>query len=99
MWKELKTNKINCYENKKTDKELYAYGSKIPLELLGQFTTDVSLTKQGGKAKAEFFVKNGKGPALLGRDTAVELGILNIGHVYGVESINDIFKEYADCFE
>ena len=75
LWSKLKREKIECV-SKKSNKKLYPYGSKQPLEILGTFS---ALTKVGETVvKAEFVVIDGEGEALLGRETAVQLGVLRV---------------------
>ena len=81
-----------------TNKKLYPYGSKQPLEVLGTFS---ALTKMGKtEVKAEFVVIDGEGEALLGRETAVQLGVLQFGvPVYSVKSKEEILHDYKGIFE
>ncbi|XP_061187089.1 uncharacterized protein LOC133195250 [Saccostrea echinata] len=61
----------------KSTKRLFSYGSKEPLQILGTFR---ALTKYRlRETYAEFAVVNGDYISLLGKDTAVELGVLRIG--------------------
>ena len=76
MWSKLKQDKIKCV-SRKSDKKLYAYGSKQPLNVLGTFSALARV--EGKEAKAEFVVINGEGAALLGRETAIQLGVLKLG--------------------
>lgn len=69
MWNKLKSNKIKCV-SEKTDKRLFAYGSEKPLNLLGKFTTQVSLKDSNVNIESDFYVMQDRGPALLGKDTA-----------------------------
>ena len=84
LWSKLKQEKIECV-SKKSNKKLYPYGSKQPLEILGTFS---ALTKVGEiVVKAEFVVIDGEGEALFGRKTAVQLGVLQFGvPVYSLKS-------------
>jgi hypothetical protein len=47
---------------KKTDKKLYAYGSDMPLNVLGKFSCNVSLNAKGQSkcVQAVFYVVKGK---------------------------------------
>jgi predicted transcriptional regulator YdeE len=42
VWEKLKENKIKC-KSEKSDKKLYAYGSKTPLSVMGKFSCNVCL--------------------------------------------------------
>ena len=73
----VKDEKIECV-SKKSNKKLYPYGSKQQLEVLGTFS---ALTKVGKTVvKAEFVVIDGEGEALLGKETPVQLAVLQCIH-------------------
>ena len=75
LWEQLKKQHINCVSRRST-KKLYAYGAVTPLEEIGTFTKDLSL---GSKSvSAEVTVIKGQGEPLLGRESAVELGVLKL---------------------
>lgn len=76
-WKHLKKHKIVCTTSS-TNKLLYPYGVKEPLPVLGKFETEVEVTPDR-KETAVFYVIKGKGSALLGKETSVQLGVLTIG--------------------
>ena len=84
--------------SKKSNKKLYSYGSKQPLEVLGTFS---ALTKVGEtEVKAEFVVIDGEAEALLGKETAVQLGVLQFGvPVYSVKSKEEILHDYKGIFK
>lgn len=93
-WEELKSQKIEC-KSYRCKKKLYAYGSSVPLEVIGCFEAKVVL---GDKVcEAEFVVIDGTGQPLLGRSTAIKLGVLQIGS--SINSVSsDIVEEFKDCF-
>ena len=97
LWTKLKQEKIECV-SKKSNKKLYPYGSKQPLEVLGTFS---ALTKVGEtEVEAEFVVIDGEGEALLGRETAVQLGVLQLGvPVYSVRTEEEILCDYKEIFK
>ncbi|XP_044180988.1 uncharacterized protein K02A2.6-like [Acropora millepora] len=97
LWSKLKREKIECV-SKKSNKKLYPYGSKQPIEIQGTFS---ALTKVGETVvKAEFVVIGGEGEALLGRETAVQLGVLQFGvPVYSLKSKEEILHDYKGIFE
>ncbi|KAK2554063.1 hypothetical protein P5673_024409 [Acropora cervicornis] len=65
---------IKCVS--RTTKKFYAYGAVTPLEVIGTFTTDLSL---GSKSvSTEVSVIKGQGEPLLGRESALELGVLKL---------------------
>ena len=97
LWSKLKQKKIKCV-SRKNDKKLYAYGSKQPLNVLGTFS---ALVRVGGKeTEAELVVINGEGAALLGRETAIQLGVLKLGtRICTVTSSETIMADYKEIFE
>ena len=93
-WEELKSQRIKC-KSRKCEKKLYAYGSSVPLKIIGCFVAKVVLGDS--VCEAEFVVIEGKGQPLLGRSTATELGVLRIRSPINSVS-SDIVEEFKDCF-
>lgn len=93
-WEELKSQRIEC-KSRKCEKKLYAYGSSVPLKVIGCFETKVVLGDS--VCEAEFVVIEGKGQPLLGRSTAIELGVLQIGSPINSVS-SDIVEEFKEYF-
>ena len=58
-------------------KKLYTYASDEPLRLLGTFTCKADIADKCTESR--FFVIDGNGTPLLGRDTAKKLDVLRIG--------------------
>ena len=87
-WEWLKRNRIVCTSSR-SQRQLYTYGSQTPLEIIGTFNCEV-LTGHHA-TNAEFCVISGKGESLLGKDTAVNLGVLKMG-------IGNWFKELGQIF-
>lgn len=97
LWSKLKQDKIKCV-SRKSDQKLYAYGSKQPLNVLGTFSALVRV--EGKETEAEFVVINGEGAALLGRETAIQLGVLKLGtRICTVTSSETIMSDYKEIFE
>lgn len=97
LWLKLKQDKIKCV-SRKSDKKLYAYGSKQPLNVLGTFSAEARV--EGKEAEAEFVVINGEGAALLGRETAIKLGVLKLGtQICTVTCSETIMSDYKEIFE
>jgi hypothetical protein len=101
-WSSLKEKKIKVSSSEpQSQRRLYAYGSTEPIPIKGTFSCNVEIGDQA--CSAEFVVIKGKGPALLGKRTAIELGILHIGPVHHVESQckvpSDIMKKYSSVFQ
>ncbi|XP_014677655.1 PREDICTED: uncharacterized protein K02A2.6-like [Priapulus caudatus] len=92
-----------------TSKKLYAYQSDEPLEIKGVFAADICLADGKVSKHAEFVVLNGKGCALLGRDTAIKLGVLCLkNQVNAVDSeaigkpddlyVQKLLSKHSACF-
>ena len=77
LWEYLKANKVRCASSKAT-KKLYSYGNKQPLQVAGTFTVDV-LVGNRVLNEVEFVVIESEGHALMGRETAIALGVLKLG--------------------
>lgn len=77
-WKELKEKHVVVTnQRKETGKVFRAYGGH-QLLLLGAFTTMIGLNNK--QKLADFFVIEGEGKLLIGRDTATAMKILRIGN-------------------
>ena len=102
-WDNLKRNSVKC-DSKQSDKKLFAYGQKEPIQVAGTFASEIVCEINGKKCVDEFTVFKGTGRPLLGRNTAEKLKVLRVGHVSGVHvssvmtegSDTDIRKGYAD---
>ena len=77
LWECLKANKVR-YVSSKATKKLYSYGSKQPLQVAGTLTADL-LVGNTVLNEIEFVVIESEGHALLGRETAIALGVLKLG--------------------
>lgn len=84
-WEMLQEKKIKC-GSARSDKKLYAYSSSEPLLVKGIFWCEVGIGKRS--TTAEFTVICGRGEPLLGKDTAVKLGVLRIGA--NVAAVSDL---------
>lgn len=62
---------------KGTDKTLYSYDSKTSLNVKGTFETIIQINKKS--VQATVFVINGGSRDLLGKETAISLGVLKVG--------------------
>jgi hypothetical protein len=86
-----------------SDKKIYGYGNDKPLNVAGCFNANVSVNDKC--VHADFFVVEEKGQALLEKQTALDLGIIQI-HV-PTETVNVlssdwksvITQKYPKCFE
>ncbi|XP_033641983.1 uncharacterized protein K02A2.6-like [Asterias rubens] len=98
LWEELKGKRIQC-KSERSNKKLYAYGSTNPLKVLGKFVTKIKvdgMSHEDTEVEADFYVTESKGPALLGKDTSVELGVLKIG----VNLVaGEVIDSYPECFQ
>ena len=76
-WEDLKRQGIDCKSRATNGKKLYAYASEKPINVKGTFETTVEC---GSRAvKTSFMVIDGNGVPLLGKETAMNLGVLKIG--------------------
>ena len=97
LWEKLKEKRIKC-RSRKSNKKLFSYGSTKPLNVLGSFTTTTSVGEHS--TEAEFVVIGGRGEPLLGRSTAMKLGILKIGpSVMNVSDKPQIMDNYKEVFQ
>ena len=102
-WNNLKQKHIRS-ESKVSDKKLFAYGQKEPMEVVGTFVAEIACEASGEGCVDEFTVIKDTGTPLLGRDTAGKLKVLRVGPVGEPQvcsvvtegSDEDIRKEYAD---
>ena len=85
----------------KATKKLYSYGSNQPLQVAGTFTAEVSVgERERVLSRVEFVAIENKGHALLGRETAITLAVLNIRpQVNSVEACTDGAKGKPSIFE
>ena len=67
----------------------------MPLKVIGCFVARVVLGDR--VCGSEFVVIEGKGQPMLGRSTAIELGVLQIGSLTNSVS-SDIVEEFKYCF-
>ena len=97
VWVKLKGNKVKC-TSKKCNKSLYTYGSQKPLEVLGSFTATAAVGDK--ETEGKFIVIKGKGEPLLGRHTAVQLGVLKVGlNINSVTSKETILEKHKEVLE
>lgn len=84
-----KCSKILCVSTKTVTKSLYTYSSKEPLKTNGVFKFQINVGKQS--TEAEFTVVEGDGEPLLGKQTAIELGVLKVD--VNISAVTDIKSE------
>ena len=68
-WESLKQKGVKC-KSRKCEKKPFAYGPTKPIEVVGTFESEVHCEESGEKCVDEFTVVEGRGKALLGKDTA-----------------------------
>ena len=71
-WNNLKQKHIKC-ESKVSDKKLFAYGQKEPVEVIGTFVAEIACEAGSERCVDEFTVIKSTGRPLLGRSTAEKL--------------------------
>uniref|UniRef100_A0A669BA80 Gypsy retrotransposon integrase-like protein 1 n=1 Tax=Oreochromis niloticus TaxID=8128 RepID=A0A669BA80_ORENI len=100
IWEKLKAEKIKCHSYvPKKQRNLYAYSSAQALTVKGAFRCEIKI---GDRAEeAEFIVIRGNGEPLLGKKTAIKLGVLKIGeNVAAVTDLKHTLKEkYPKVFK
>lgn len=80
VWKSLLTAGITIYKKKYgCDRQITAYASHKPLEVILIFEAVISVNEAKPTAYAEFFVVKGAHKSLLSKRTAEELKILKVG--------------------
>ena len=100
LWEYLKADKNKC-SSRKANKQLFPYGSKKPLDVLGEFTAELCLHKGSERRRIDidFTVIQGEGHALLGYKSAKQLGILQINQVDVKTANQDIYRNYDELFQ
>ena len=104
-WESLKQKGVKC-KSRTCEKKLFAYGQTKPIEVVGTFESEIHCDESGEKCVDEFTVVEGRGKALLGKDTAEKLKVLRVGppnspQAYSITSEGtsvDIVKNSADVF-
>lgn len=100
LWNYLKKNHVMCVSSKST-KQFFVYGSQEPLKVASMFTATVKYNETI-IPNVEFVVIEGTGQALLGRDTAIQLGVLkivrNVSDISGKKT-ESVFDKYLACFK
>lgn len=93
-WNTLKEKGVKCSNQvKQSDKTLLAYGSKIPLEIMGSFETTIKVNKQEERTNIYVIARGSRN--LLGKDSALRLGVLKLG--IGIDQIrNGPFPKFKD---
>ncbi|XP_011858920.1 PREDICTED: uncharacterized protein K02A2.6-like [Vollenhovia emeryi] len=83
-WEFLKDQKVTSFNLiKEPDKTLLAYGSDTPLNIQGSFETGIKVNNR--EETATIYVISRGSRDLLGKDTAIRLGVLNLGlNVYQI---------------
>ena len=93
-WDNLKRDSVKC-DSKQSDKKLFAYGQKEPIQVAGTFVSEIVCEINGEKCVDEFTVFKGTGRPLLGRNTAEKLKVLRVGPVSGVH-VSSVMTEGSD---
>ena len=104
-WESLKQKGVKC-KSRTCEKKLFAYGQTKPIEVVGTFQSEIHCDESGEKCVDEFTVVEGRGKALLRKDTAEKLKVLRVGppnspQAYSITSEGtsvDIVKNSANVF-
>lgn len=99
-WERLKSMNIKCHSYiPETERKLFSYSSDKPLPIKGAFECEARIDNR--MVSAEFIVIKGTGEPLLGRDTAMKLGVLKIGT--NIAAITDLkqtlHSQYPEVFK
>lgn len=85
-------------ELKKPYKTLYAFGQSKPLDILGQFSTNLSVEDKC--TQAMFFVFNGKSSNLMSVQTSRELQLLQLRSIFPEENLEaEVKAKFPECFK
>jgi len=95
-WKYCKAKRIRCVSKINVTDKIYPYGQNKALELLGEFRGNLEIGDR--KTRVTFLVMKGRGRALIGYDTAKELGILRIG-LEATVNINEARYQNKEIFK
>ena len=97
-WGQLKQDGIRCASKEANGKKVYTYASDVPLKVKGTFTCQAECGSRS--TQAEFLVIDKDGVPLLGKDTAMKLGVLKIGvDVGAVSHTQNIPEMYPELFK
>ncbi|XP_062537683.1 uncharacterized protein LOC134206010 [Armigeres subalbatus] len=88
-WKQLKRTGFEAHVVRKGSKKIFnAYGSPIPLEVLGEVDAEISIN--GTSIETTFYVIAGGKCSLLSGDAAISLGIIKFTYTVGQDSFPSI---------
>ncbi|KAA0709172.1 hypothetical protein E1301_Tti017617 [Triplophysa tibetana] len=99
-WEKLKSSNIKCHSYiPETERKLFSYSSDQPLPIKGAFKCETRIDNR--TVYAEFIVIKGNGEPLLGRDTAMKLGVLKIGtNIAAVMDLKQSLRsQYPEVFQ
>lgn len=92
-WQIMKQSNVQVHnQTNKCNKFFYGYGSKKPLELLGSFDSSIKIADK--IQNATFYVIADGTRDLLGKDTAISMGVLKIG--LEINQMDTIFPKFKD---
>lgn len=94
IWEELKKRKIVTSNQEKSPKQVFmAYGSMKPLNVRGSFQADIAIGRK--KTQATFYVIQEGTKNLLGKNTAITLGVLHLGTLVNTIETFPKFKDIS----
>lgn len=95
-WTKLKKNKVNLYnQNPNPDVTFMAYGSSTPLKIKGSFEAQIQIGLRS--ENSTFYVVIDGTRNLLGKTTAVSLGVLKIGMNAEINQVDtEIFPKFKN---
>lgn len=80
-------------------KKIFAYKSRQPIPVKGEFKSVVQSSLTGQSKEAHFCVVEGSDGNLLGFETATDLGLLHIVNSVSSSTVDNIVSEFSDRFE
>ena len=82
-----------------TSKRIYGYRSTKPLPVVGKFEAEIKPRVTSKSTVTQFCVVDGYDGNLIGYETAIDLGLLHIINSVSTPKVDNIIKDYKDCFE
>ncbi|XP_028404164.1 uncharacterized protein K02A2.6-like [Dendronephthya gigantea] len=104
--KDTQVQHVMC-ESRVSDKKLFAYGQKEPIDVVGTFTAEIVCEANSERCVDDFTVIKENGRPILGKKTAEQLKVLRVGPEEIIRTVNtvtqegsdsDIREEFADIF-
>ena len=92
-------NQLKNIHIQPTSKRIYGYRSTKPLPVVGKFEAEIKSRVTSKSTVTQFCVVDGCDGNLIGYETAIDLGQLHIINSVSTPKVDNIIKDYKDCFE